>query len=902
MDKTDAVRTDDRSRATALAGGEHAAVATALDKVVACWRNALASQPCAHSPVREIIEGIRAGKWRSDVAKVRELRVKVDGAEGPERTKAEAEWQAAKKQLPAISLSCDCQTREARLAIAERGIIPTGILQADLDLHGGSVAERQELRTKLCTCPHVLFCASSPSGDGLKAGLLVDGAGDPQQHANAFRAGDELLQGLIGMRNDAAVKDPQRLLFVTDDPDVFVNANAVPLVPPPPDSVALPAAAPARHVPESVRLLIRNGVGEGERNATGLKIACQLRDAEMSEAEAASSLREFAQRCRPPLPEPEAMAVLASAYKRAPRQPTAIAPRSGGTAVAPKAEPSQPPPPFDILATSSLPPVQLFDYGLLPDTISPWVRDIVERMQCPPDFPAVTVIIALGGLIGRKLAIRPKRLDDWEEVANLWGMIIGRPGIMKTPAILEALRPLHRYEDLARQEYDQSKRKEDARQLLWEEKRKAAQRSIQAAFRKNDAQQAERLAMELSGLDEAEPVRRRYVFNDASIEKFGELLAQNPNGLVLFRDELTGFLNSLEKDGHETDRAFMLEAWSGKTSFTYDRIKRGTLDIPAAIASIIGGIQPGPLGMYLAAAAENGVGNDGFIQRFQLAVFPDICPTWTNVDRHPDVAARQQAEAVFDRVARLDPAEVHAHQGEGERLPFLHFEPDAQDLFDAWREKLELKLRAGDEPEILEAHLSKFRKLVPSLALILHLAGGGDGDIGIDALKRAIAWSEYLLTHARRIYASSAASGEQAYRLLAKKILAGELPQTFTAREVYRHGWTGLTSATAVETAQEALAEYHWGAIIQETTGGRPKAAFVVSPLILAKVPPGKGTKSSPVFAVPPDETTDRTDKTPIPGAFGSSGSSSPGASPDSQAPIAGADETDATDAEEIPF
>ena len=98
----------------------------------------------------------------------------------------------------------------------------------------------------------------------------------------------------------------------------------------------------------------------------------------------------------------------------------------------------------------ALPPVAPFDSALLPDSIRGWITDITDRVQCPPDFPAVGAMIALGSLVGRRIAIRPKTQDDWHEVGNLWGGIIGRPGIFKTPALAEALRPLQRLEAEAR--------------------------------------------------------------------------------------------------------------------------------------------------------------------------------------------------------------------------------------------------------------------------------------------------------------------------------------------------------------------------------------------------------------------------------------------------------------------
>jgi hypothetical protein len=39
---------------------------------------------------------------------------------------------------------------------------------------------------------------------------------------------------------------------------------------------------------------------------------------------------------------------------------------------------------------------------------------------CPRDFVAVGVIVSAAAVIGRKVAIRPKRQDDWVVLPNLW--------------------------------------------------------------------------------------------------------------------------------------------------------------------------------------------------------------------------------------------------------------------------------------------------------------------------------------------------------------------------------------------------------------------------------------------------------------------------------------------------
>jgi hypothetical protein len=66
-----------------------------------------------------------------------------------------------------------------------------------------------------------------------------------------------------------------------------------------------------------------------------------------------------------------------------------------------------------------------------------------------------------GSLIGRKLGIHPKRQDDWLAVPNLWGAVVGRPSLMKSPALAEVMKPLSRLIAEAYKEHQQEKQPYD---------------------------------------------------------------------------------------------------------------------------------------------------------------------------------------------------------------------------------------------------------------------------------------------------------------------------------------------------------------------------------------------------------------------------------------------------------
>lgn len=475
-------------------------------------------------------------------------------------------------------------------------------------------------------------------------------------------------------------------------------------------------------------------------------------------------------------------------------------------------------------------PVPRFPEKIIPESLRPWIADIAERFQCPLEFVAVGAVVVLGAAVGRSIGIRPKRLDDWIVVPNLWGGIVGRPGIMKSPALSEVMKPLHRLDAKAREEHDAELKRYETEKAIAkierdEEIRAAAKDGVKKALLLDSAACSE----------PTPPTARRYIVNDSTIEKLGEIMNANPRGVLLFRDELTGWLRTLDREGHEGDRAFYLEAWDGDDSFTYDRIGRGTVHILAACVSVLGGIQPGPLGDYLRACVKGGAGDDGLVQRFQLLVYPDASATWRNVDRRPDIEARNRAWEIIERLASTDPhTSMPAEPGE---IPFLRFDDEAQALFDEWRADLERKIRSGEEAPVIEAHLAKFRSLMPSLALLFHLAeiagGGVPGPVSVGAAEMAAAWCELLEAHARRIYQSVTDRHHVAARLLGEKIRGGKLPNPFTARDVYFKGWSGLDGPEEVVRAAEVLEAAGWVRPETKQTGGRPSTAYHVNPDLL---------------------------------------------------------------------
>ena len=293
--------------------------------------------------------------------------------------------------------------------------------------------------------------------------------------------------------------------------------------------------------------------------------------------------------------------------------------------------------------------------------------------------------------------------------------------------------------------------------------------------------------------------------------------------MLVEADEIIGLLKQLDAGGQEVARSFYLTAADGDKPYTFDRIMRGKgLHIDALCLSIIGGIQPGVLAEYVRQATGGGAGADGLLQRFSLMVYPDISPECRYIDRYPDSTLREAVNLLAKTLDDLNAAEIGAESDPYGGVPFLRFDDAAQAVFSVWMVELDTRLRSGEDHPAILSHLSKYRKLIPSLALINHLCDTGQWAVSEAALLRAIAFSEYLESHAQRIYSYATRPDIDAAKLLLKRLSSGKLSDIFKARDIYQKGWAGLETPVKAQSAIDLLVDYHHLSAAKPDTGGRP--------------------------------------------------------------------------------
>ena len=142
--------------------------------------------------------------------------------------------------------------------------------------------------------------------------------------------------------------------------------------------------------------------------------------------------------------------------------------------------------------------------------------------------------------------------------------------------------------------------------------------------------------------------------------RLGAILAENPRGTLILRDELAGWLGGFDRYAKSPKGGGEAAKWiemHGGRSITIDR-RTGipkTLFVPRAAVSIGGGIQPGIIRKLLTAEHRD----NGLLARLLMAYPPRRPRKWSEAEI--DDSIRSAVQAVYDWLWNLRPM---IHDGE----------------------------------------------------------------------------------------------------------------------------------------------------------------------------------------------------------------------------------------------
>ena len=481
------------------------------------------------------------------------------------------------------------------------------------------------------------------------------------------------------------------------------------------------------------------------------------------------------------------------------------------------------PKPLDL----TLKPVETIDDDCLPKVLVDWLRPASKVIGCPFDFLVLSAVVMIGSLIGSRLRLKPLRHSDWFVVPNLYGGCVGLPSTKKTPALDETRKPILELQAAARKEFaDKSKNFMIAEKYY--------ERETSAIYKNKDFN-LDKIKSEIEKINEPEtPFLRRFETNDITTPKLAQFLAENPNGILQNRDELTGWFKSLEADYDLNARSFILELWKGAIAYELARVGNGEIQITSGTLSIIGGIQPSKLQRYIGEAYSFD-NSDGLPQRF-LYAYPDV----TRRGEKPTQADYEQLKDGYAAVNRLCKTisdyefKENVIGANGDKFQVVKLNRDAQSEVDEWNADIENEaesLQIEDEP--FSSYLYKLPTSCFAIALIFHCLehindASFPDEITLETTLKAIAYTEILTTHARRVFALGENQIFSLAQILIGKIKKGELEQGFTAYEVKRKQWSGLKTPDTIKDVLVLLVDYGYLRELPTNGEGRPTTKYII--------------------------------------------------------------------------
>lgn len=455
------------------------------------------------------------------------------------------ELKAAKAQLPVCFPSAVLSTRDKGKDISEKLVSYSGLICVDLDAHDRD--EALAAVNALAEIPYIAFSSLSASGRGAYAVAVTDNL-DYAKHILYWRGISDDIAERTGYENDPSTKDITRARYMAYTPAISFKDSVIPFSLPegyeepqtisPPDTDEYEVNdASLNAVEDCVRQWETNGfvLGDSTYN-TRYHLGTALKNLGEDGYKFYARLCDGYSHPRTPRQEWDGFPA-----RPADGQPGKISLGSFFWAMRER---------YGITPTEK--EIRLPLDELNPDTTA-IVKEVARVYQCPEEFAIVAMYAATAAVAGKKFSLWDGKRSNY---AQIWAAIVAPSGTGKSEVLKWFFKPVEAIETEDYKVY---------RDALQEWKK---------------------------GKEEGpKPKLRRRTASDTTEEVRTQILAENPNGLCLFVDELKGLFDDLGRYNKSGELSRLLSAYSNSV-LVVDRKTQEPVRIDNPVLSIIGTIQP----------------------------------------------------------------------------------------------------------------------------------------------------------------------------------------------------------------------------------------------------------------------------------------------------------------------
>ena len=222
-----------------------------------------------------------------------------------------------------------------------------------------------------------------------------------------------------------------------------------------------------------------------------------------------------------------------------------------------------------------------FPTSFLTEEIQQYINNISEVYQVNRDMVTLAVYVATAVSCGSRVTT----FDGiYTNKLTLWAIILGISGAGKSEFLNKVLEPILKRNQPLVEEYEKAMEQ-------WNGKGK-------------------------------EPVAKDFRIHSITLEALVEKINQNPDGLLLYRPELSGWVGGFGKyNRDESEYASWIEIWDGKTFPIHTKTgNKKLINAQDPVLSVVGGVQPHIMKKF---AKADFLGS-GFLGRL-LMVYPPLC-------------------------------------------------------------------------------------------------------------------------------------------------------------------------------------------------------------------------------------------------------------------------------------
>lgn len=332
-----------------------------------------------------------------------------------------------------------------------------------------------------------------------------------------------------------------------------------------------------------------------------------------------------------------------------------------------------------------------FPVEVFPNEIQKFISDASYVMDAPIEYFASSILAITGFLINSQAFIIVKNVS-WKEPAVLWILIVGEAGRKKKTPVYKFMKSiLDNIDETLEQEYQETKKVYQGELLKYKMNLKNWKDGTTVG---NPPEKPEK------------PVRTLIYTSDTTIEAISYHQSQNPHGIGVMRDEMSGFFAGFDKyQKSGNDRQYYLSSFSGD-EFVVSRKSEDPFKVKP-YHNIFGTIQP-PVVANILLKDFRVV--DGFTERFLFSLTRHV----KKIEMVEDEIDEKLKKHLDEKMLQL-----YKHFSKNQKAEFT-LDDEAKAELKKVMEDLNKETLNDDNSELLQSYLEKCKTYLPRFALVLH--------------------------------------------------------------------------------------------------------------------------------------------------------------------------------------